>query len=86
MERQFNIGDIVYSGDRDNNIHYEVVKTYAFETKEKHFVLKRLNFFNPYTIDSEEPIKSRIYSTEKFKSIYWILIRDVMIEKIKIIC
>jgi hypothetical protein len=75
LERKFNIGDVVYSRKEGTDHQYEVVGVYPLETEEKHFKLKRIVSFDLF----ENP--PRFYSTDYFRPVFWILEREVIIEK-----
>ncbi len=75
MERLYDIGDIVYSRKNGKDYQYEVVGVYPLEAGETHFRLKRLVSFDLF----ENP--PRFYSTDFFRPVFWIVDRNVIIEK-----
>lgn len=80
MERIFDIGDIVYHVREGFFSQFEVVGVYHLEVEEKYFKLKRINNFDLLDISLQG---ERIYSTDNFKHIFWILERKLLIEKLK---
>lgn len=80
MERLYEIGDIVYSKKEGPNSQFEVMEVYPLKTEERHFLLRRINNYDPFDMNPN-PQGGRIYSTEYFKPMYWFVCRKVIFEK-----
>lgn len=75
--KKFEVGDIVYEKKKGIGTLYEVVTIYP-ETNNKYFKIKILNNFEYFNFYPKEPY---FCSTSFYKLIFWILQREVIIEK-----
>jgi len=79
MNRLYEIGDIVYLKKEGPNHQYEVVSVYPIEAKEQHFILKRLFQFDLNDFDNQN--RPRMYATEYFYPLSYVVERKVIFEK-----
>lgn len=78
MEKKFDVGDIVYEKKNGVQTLFEVVFTYSSETNNRYFKIKRISNFEYFDVYTKEPF---FCSTSYYKLIFWILKREVLIEK-----
>lgn len=80
LERDYDIGDIVYSKKEGVNHQYEVTYVYPLEAGEKYFRLKRICGWDPNDFNNQA---ERFYAIEYFYHMPWIVERGVIFEKIR---
>ena len=78
LERDYEIGDVVYSKKMGIGHQYEVTYVYPLEAGEKHFRLRCINGFDPFDMNHQS---ERMYATEYFYHMPWIVERKLIFEK-----